>query len=128
MVFIRTMVNIMDSILKLESSTEMTFIKWVNKQGYDAIKVVKRGWPDRLIVLNFGYAFYIEFKREGKADRFGKRKGEKFQKHTHKDLRKRGTHVYLVDNIYQAKEIFSYELTLSDDVSKGTPPFKELEF
>ena len=117
----------MAEILKLETSTEMTFVKWVTKQGFDAIKVNKRSWPDRLIVLNWGYSFYIEFKRDGKADKFGKRKGEKFQQYTHNELRKRGIHVYLVDDIYQAKDIFKYELSWSNNIMTMFKPFKEYQ-
>ena len=120
-------VIVVGDLLKLESSDEMTFVKWVDKQDCDAIKVNKRSWPDRLIVLNWGYSFYIEFKREGKAEKFGKRKGEKFQKHTHNKLRKRGIHVYLVDDIYQAKEIFKYELAWRNNIMTMFKPFKELK-
>ena len=121
-------VIVVPELLKLETTDEGNYVKWVTKQGFDAIKVNKRSWPDRLTVLNYGYSFYIEFKREGKADKFGRRKGEKFQKYRHSELRKRGIHVYLVDDIHQAKEIFHYELTLSNNIMKKNNPFKELEF
>ena len=117
----------MADLLKLETSDETTYVNWVTKQGYDALKVHKRSWPDRLTVLNWGYSFYIEFKREGKVDKFGKRKGEKFQKYTHSELRKRGIHVYLVDDIYQAKAIFKHELAWSNNIMTMFKPFKELK-
>ncbi len=117
----------MAELLKLETGTETSYVNWVTKQGFDCIKVHKRSWPDRLIVLNWGYSFYIEFKRDGKAEKFGKRKGEKFQKYTHNELRKRGIHVYLVDDIYQAKEIFKHELAWSNKLMIMMKPFKELK-
>jgi len=115
----------MPELLKLETSTETTFTNWVTKQGFDCIKVHKRSWPDRAVILNSGYMFYIEFKREGKVEKFGKRQGEKFQKYTHNELRKRAIHVYLVDDIYQAKDIFKYELAWSNNIMKMFKPFKE---
>jgi len=115
----------MASLLKLETSTESSYVKWVSKQGYEAIKVNKRGWPDRLTVLDYGYSFYIEFKREGKVDKFGKRKGEKMQKFRHDELRKRGIHVYLVDDIFAAKEILNYELAWSKKLSTIFKSFRE---
>ena len=123
----RMVVIVVADLIKLESSTEIVFVKWVSMQNCDAIKVNKRSWPDRLVVLNWGYSFYIEFKREGKADKFGKRKGEKFQKHTHNELRKRGVHVYLVDDIHQAKEVFRYELARSNSIMTMLKPFRELK-
>ena len=120
-------VIVVAELLKLETSDETTYVNWVTKQGFDCLKVHKRSWPDRLTVLNWGYSFYIEFKREGKADKFGKRKGEKFQKYTHGELRKRGIHVYLVDDIYQAKAIFKHELAWSNNIMTMFKPFKELK-
>lgn len=119
-------VIVVPEILKLETTDEGSYVKWVTAQGFDCLKVNKRSWPDRLTILNNGYSFYIEFKREGKADKFGRRKGEKFQIYTHKNLRKRGIHVYLVDDAAQAKEIFKYELEQS--TLKRSGYFKELKF
>ena len=114
----------MADILKLESSTENSFVKWVTNQKYEAIKINKRGWPDRLVVLNSGYSFYIEFKRCEKT--FGLRQGEKYQNYIHKVLRARGFHVYLIDDIKEAKKIFNYELDWSNNIMKMFKPFKEM--
>lgn len=114
-------------MVKLESNVENKYVEFVNKQGFESIKVNKRGWPDRLTVLNCGYSFYIEFKRPGKKDKFGNRKGEKLQKYTHKELRKSATHVYLVDDLEQAKTIFEYELDWSNNIMKMFKPFKEMK-
>lgn len=111
----------MAEILKLESSTEGHFVKWVSKQGHEAIKINKRGWPDRVIVLSNGYSFYIEFKRCVKTS--GLRQGEKYQCYIHKLLRAKGAHVYLVDDVKEAKKIFEYELKIANLIGK----FKELE-
>lgn len=91
----------------LETSRERKFVEYVNKKGFDALKLTKRSYPDRLILLDCGYSFMIEFKRD--ASKFTRRKGEKLQKHTHDKLRERGIHVYLCDTVVQAKIIFSYE-------------------
>lgn len=115
----------MPEILKLETSAESSYVKWVDKQGYIAIKINKRGWPDRITILDYGYSFYIEFKRENKKDKFGKRVGEKLQKYRHNELRKKGVHVYLVDNIYDAKDIFKYELEFSKKLKLVCNSFKE---
>ena len=98
----------MAELLRLETSTEKAYVKYVESYDCTALKINKRSWPDRFTVLRYGYGFYIEFKRDNK--RFGKRQGEKYQQHTHNELRKRGIHVYLVDDLQQAKEIFHYEL------------------
>lgn len=106
----------MDNTTPLESKTENKYVSFVDKLGYDALKINKVGWPDRLTVLNNGYSFYIEFKRNTKT--FGKRQGEKYQNYIHKKLRAKGTHVYLVDTFLEAKEIFEYELIISTQISK----------
>ena len=111
-------------LLKLETSTERSFVTYVEGHDCSSIKINKRSWPDRFTILTNGYGFYIEFKREGKVDKFGKRQGEKYQKHTHRKLKKKGHHVYLVDTLEQAKEIFHYELMESLRPSKV---FKELK-
>ncbi len=92
----------MKRILKLESSTERSFSEVVENSGYKDVKIRLKGWPDRLILLNNGYSFYIEFKREGKRP-------SKLQLYTHKQLRALGFHVYVCDNLVHAKCILMYE-------------------
>jgi len=111
--------------LKLESVTENAYVDYVEEQGFNAIKINKRSWPDRYTALLNGYGFYIEFKRNNK--RFGKRVGEKFQAYTHDKLRKRGFHVYLVDSLEQAKTIFEYELAWCKGITEQFTNFKEFE-
>jgi len=90
-----------------ESSIERRFCDFVKDAGFVAIKIMRKGWPDRLIQLSNGYGFYIEFKRKGKG-------AEKLQLHTHDKLRKKGNHVYVCDTLQQAKELFEYELAWSE--------------
>ena len=111
----------MANTLKLESSTENAFVKWVTGEGYNAIKLNKVGWPDRLVVLENGYCFYIEFKRCVKTS--GLRQGEKYQNYIHKKLRLRGFHVYLLDSIKEAKKVLNYELSHAHMLETS---FKEL--
>ena len=110
-------------ILKLESKTESDYVDYVKKRGFYALKINKRSWPDRLTILLNGYGFYIEFKRNN--NKFGKREGEKYQAYTHNQLRKRGFHVYLVDNLEHAKAIFEYELAWSKAITDKFVNFKE---
>ena len=114
----------MPELLKLETSTETSYVNFVSKEGCDAIKINKRGWPDRLTVLNNGYSFYIEFKRCVKTS--GLRQGEKYQNYIHKTLRARGFHVYLIDDIKEAKKIFKYELFFRKQISELMYTPKEL--
>lgn len=106
----------------LETVVEGKYVSWVDEQGYDAIKINKLGWPDRLTILDFGYSFYIEFKRKGKRKHFGKRQGETYQSYIHKKLREKGTHVYLVETLEEAKKVFTYEV-----LNNTSKDFKELK-
>lgn len=101
----------MPKLLRLETDAERKFASWVKGQGYDALKLTTMGWPDRLVVLVYGYCFYIEFKRDVK--KFGKREGEKYQNHIHRKLRHRGFNVHLADNLDHAKEIFQTEMEIA---------------
>lgn len=89
-------------ILRLESADERKFVALVESEGNVALKVLRRGWPDRLIQLEYGYSFYIEFKRKGKKPR-------KLQEHFQKQIRKKKIHVYTCDTYAQALEIYEYE-------------------
>jgi len=115
--------KVLNMTTKLESSIENAYVRYVESLNFNAIKIQKRSWPDRLTVLLNGYGFYIEFKRD--KDKFGKREGEKYQAYAHNQLRNRGFHVYLVDDLKQAKEIFEYELRMCKVYKSKT--FKELE-
>lgn len=92
----------MKKVIRLESSIERSFVAHAQLLGYSAIKIQKRSWPDRLVTLENGYSFYIEFKRAGK-------KAEALQEYTHNKIRGKGFHVYVIDNIAQAKRVLVYE-------------------
>lgn len=93
---------------KLETVAERRFADFVRKQGYTCIKIQRRGWPDRLIQLDNGYSFYIEFKRQGE-------KPTKLQEFTHNTIRQQGTHVYVADTFEFAELVFTYELAWYTD-------------
>lgn len=90
-------------VLPKETAVELRYVNYVEKLGYDCIKICKRGWPDRLIMLTNGYSFFIEFKREGEVP-------SRLQLHTHQQLRDKGHHVYVCSNFEHAKEITEYEI------------------
>lgn len=117
----------MVEILSLESTLEAKSVKYAEKQNCHGIKINKRGWPDRLFRLNWGYSFYVEFKKPGEAKNFGKRQGEKMQQHIHKQLRKSGTHVYVIDDFADFKKVFEYELAWSNNIMTMFKPFKEYD-
>jgi len=101
----------MNKLKTLETDRESKYVEFVKNEGYVAVKMHKCGYPDRIILLDDGYCFMIEFKRD--VSKFTKRKGEKLQQHIHEELRARGIHVYLCDTVKQAKAIFHYELRMS---------------
>ena len=57
-----------------------------------------RSWPDRLIIGN-GFAFWIEFKRPGEEP-------TPLQKKLHKQLRKLGQKVYVLDSAIDAADVY----------------------
>ncbi|HEO64628.1 MAG TPA: VRR-NUC domain-containing protein [Spirochaetes bacterium] len=88
---------------KLESLIESRFCRYAARFDIDAIKIYKRGWPDRLVSLKNGYGFYIEFKGPNGEIQL-------VQAHVHRCLRKKGFHVYICDNFEDAVTILNYEL------------------
>ena len=52
------------------------------------------GWPDRIILLHDGKIGFVEVKAPGKVPR-------KLQLHRHKQLRRLGFHVYVLDETEQ---------------------------
>lgn len=109
-------------LLTLETTRERGFVKYVEADGFQAIKITKRSWPDRVIILSSGYSFMIEFKRD--ADSFGKRTGEKFQRYRHNKLRDQGMHVYLCDTLKEAKAIYAYELAMNISHCRTFEPYQ----
>jgi Holliday junction resolvase len=97
-----------------ETAAERKFVKHVEEDGNVAIKLNlhgRRGWPDRLVVIENGRCFFLEFKRKGV--KIGKRKGEKLQLYIHKELMEKGHAIYSVDDCEEAIKIYEKEKALA---------------
>ena len=85
---------------RLETSHEKAYVKWVaNYVFWEAIKLYRRGWPDRLILGPGGKCFFIEFKRDEKEDL------RKLQKFWREFLIKIGFNVYVCRSTEEAKAV-----------------------
>jgi len=73
-----------------------------------------RNWPDRMILLGHGYIFYIEFKVPDENPR-------KAQWYRIRKLRERGYHVYVCDNLIEAKRILKYEMKTNGKAPLSPP-------
>ena len=76
-----------------EKTLEARLRKEVESHGWLALKLLSqlhRGLPDRLILAEFGIAFFAEIKTTGK-------KPTRLQKHCHELLRKLGFQVFVID-------------------------------
>jgi hypothetical protein len=94
------------NINPLESSTENRFTEYVNLNGCFCIKIERKNWPDRLILMP-NKIIFIEFKRRDRKGRtLEPRKG---QLTIHKIIRALGFKVYVCDDFKQAIEIFKNE-------------------
>ena len=87
----------------LESYTERTFTDKVNADGNYCVKLEIRHWPDRIIILEKCYCFFIEFKRKGKKPKLG-------QRAKHNTLKNKGHHVYVCTSWKQAMEVYQNEV------------------
>ena len=104
-----------------ESKTETNFCNYVQSLGYlRPIKLHTRGWNDRVIFLEKGYCFFIEFKAN--KHRFGKRTGEKLQKYRHEQLDLHGFNTYVCDDLQTAFEILDFEIKVSKGIKKLQRP------
>lgn len=89
-------------ITPLESRIEQKTVEYAVKLGMMHLKLnVKgqRGWPDHIFIWN-GHTWYIEFKMLGQKPR-------PLQEHIHKEMRKRGAVVKVVDNLIDGMEIIN---------------------
>lgn len=87
-----------------ESSIECRLVKEVEKLGGICWKFVSpgvAGVPDRLVLLPGGQIVFVELKAPGQ-------KARKLQEYRHKQLRKLGFRVEIIDSIEGVKE-FIYE-------------------
>ena len=76
-----------------EKALEARLRKEVESHGWMALKLLSqlhRGLPDRLILAEYGIAFFAEIKTTGK-------KPTRLQKHCHELLRKLGFQVFIID-------------------------------
>lgn len=77
-----------------EKMLEAKFRKEIESHGWMALKLLSqlhRGLPDRLVLAEFGLAFFAEIKTTGK-------KPTRLQKHCHEALRKLGFQVFVIDS------------------------------
>lgn len=85
----------------IESDIEKAVCDYAAMQGWDNIKIIKRGYPDRLF-LQKGHVFFIEFKRKGKSMRL-------LQQKISQRLISQGFHVFTCDDIEQGKRLIDEE-------------------
>ena len=79
--------------IESEKVLEARLRKEVESHGWMALKLLSqlhRGLPDRLILAEYGIAFFAEIKTTGK-------KPTRLQKHCHELLRKLGFQVFVID-------------------------------
>ena len=77
-----------------EKVLEAKFRKECESHGWMALKLLPqmhRGLPDRLVLAEYGIAFFAEIKTTGK-------KPTRLQKHCHELLRKLGFQVFVIDS------------------------------
>lgn len=85
-----------------ESTVESYLVKQVEMQGGKAKKMYNRNDPDRLILLPYMEAFFVETKATGKKPRPGQLR--EFDR-----LRKLGFSVYIADSIEEVDRILEVE-------------------
>lgn len=81
----------------LEKGSERRFARWVEEEGDLCLKLQDvTHWPDRLIVVDHGHCFFIEFKRSTK-ERLRPGQAEMIER-----LEEKGHHVYVCISAEQA--------------------------
>jgi hypothetical protein len=84
---------------ELESKHETGFVRWIDTFAlWEAIKIQRRGWPDRLVIGPGPVFFFIEFKRDAKESL------RKLQDHIREFLQRLGFEVYVCRSAEEAKE------------------------
>lgn len=85
---------------RLETAHEKSYVLWIDRYVFwQAIKIYKRGWPDRLVIGPGPVIFWIEFKRNVNTDL------RKLQEHIKEYLEKLGFKVYVCRSAEAAKKI-----------------------
>lgn len=94
---------------QLESSIEESFFEWCKKQGYlcEKLKCIKKGWPDRCVLLPSGKVLWLEFKRPGDGEI------SKHQEYIAEELGKLGHKVAFPFSVQEAKDCVSRVLELN---------------
>lgn len=92
----------------LEVHIENRACEKIERAGCLAIKWGRFGWPDRLIVVRPGYVFFIEFKKPGEIKRPNESSDPR-QRLRHKDLRRMGMRVYVLDSVEDAMKALGVE-------------------
>lgn len=100
----------------LEKEIEGKFRKAVEADGNMCLKfTVRKGWPDRIVMLGMGVMFFIEFKRKNEKLR-------KLQDHIKNELETMGYDIYKIDTIKEAFEIYHWYKDTAEE--KGQRHFK----
>lgn len=85
---------------RLETSHEKSYMRWLDRFVYwKAIKINRRGWPDRLVIGPGPTTFFIEFKRDIDEDL------RKLQRYIGNLLIRMGFNVYVCRSAKEAKEV-----------------------
>lgn len=90
-------------MIKPEKRAEKAFVRACNKRGFECIKMNtfgqygRRNLPDRLVLIPWGRAIFIEFKRVGFEP-------TEAQEECHKKLRQLGFRVYVAHSFAEASE------------------------
>ena len=96
---------------KLEKDIEETYVGLARlKYRAKALKLIlkdERGFPDRTVIFDNGYIFFIEFKRNEKE------KTSPQQDITIKELRSQGCKVYICWTVEQAMKVTEEEFMLN---------------
>ncbi len=87
------------AVSKLESKVQREAIVYASSKGCMTLKLNvlgRRGWPDTLFLYPVERMLLVEFKREGL-------KASKLQAFIHKQIRKYGFKVEVIDNLVDAR-------------------------
>jgi Holliday junction resolvase len=92
--------------MKKESSIEKEIREHAIRQGFIALKLSpsnNKGIPDRLF-LRHDVILFIEFKRHGENL-------SKIQAKRHEELKMKGFHVYVIDDVIEGRKIIDFYVT-----------------
>ena len=94
------MARVRRTLRRLESAHEKAYMRWLDKYVlWEAIKIYRKGWPDRLVIGPGAVTFWIEFKRDEKEDL------RQLQDDVRVHLITMGFYVYVCRSAAEAKEV-----------------------